>query len=75
MMKSHVFLKGSSAGLASIMQIDSSVGFFLDRRLAIDLCPLPQAARAGYIWKRVFLNRGARSTLRNRRERFGGEVI
>jgi len=48
-------LRGSSAGLAAIIQIDTTVGFLLDRQEVIDLARVSPAADKGYVWRRVFL--------------------
>ncbi|MBI4375927.1 MAG: hypothetical protein HY549_05695 [Elusimicrobia bacterium] len=57
-MKIHGLLRGSSSGLASIIQLDTTIGFLVDRRQVIDVSPMA-SSKAGYIWKRVFL-RGKR---------------
>ena len=54
MMKSHSLLRGSGAGVAAIIQVDTTVSFLLDRQEVINLSPMP-ASNAGYVWKRVFL--------------------
>lgn len=48
-------LRGSGAGLAAVIRIDTTVGFLLDRQEVINLSPMPPASSAGYVWKRVFL--------------------
>lgn len=61
-MKSHVILNGSSAGLAAMIQVDSTVSFLLDRQQGINLVPMYPASNTGYVWKRVFLRgKGARN--------------
>ena len=55
MMKSHAMLKGSAPGLAAIIQVDTTVGFLLDRQQVINLSPILPVSNTGYVWKRVFL--------------------
>ena len=57
-MKNHAMLRGSGAGLAAIINVDTQVGFLADRQQAIDLSPVAQ--KGGYVWKRIFL-KGKRS--------------
>ena len=54
-MKSHQLLRGSGAGLAAIIQVDTTVSFLLDRQEVIDLTPILPSSNAGYVWRRVFL--------------------
>ena len=54
-MKSHVMLRGSSAGLAAMIQVDTTCSFLLDRQQVINLVPIYPSARTGFVWKRVFL--------------------
>lgn len=54
-MKSHAILRGSSPGLAAIIQIDTTVSFLLDRQQVINLTPIVPASKTGYVWRRVFL--------------------
>ncbi|MBI3552981.1 MAG: hypothetical protein HY077_10740 [Elusimicrobia bacterium] len=54
MMKSNAMLRGSSAGLAAVIQVDTTVGFLLDRQQAVDLAPIGSSP-SGYVWRRVFL--------------------
>ena len=56
-MKSHVVLSGSSAGLAAVMQLDTTVGFLKDREESIDLAPIVPVSNLGYVWRKVFLSR------------------
>jgi hypothetical protein len=60
-MKSHALLRGSSAGLAAVIQVDTTVGFLLDRQQTVGLSPLGSSPSA-YVWRRVFIpGRGARA--------------
>ena len=54
-MKNNAWLKGSGAGLAAVIQVDTTVGFLSDRESGIDLAPLDPEALDAYVWKRVFL--------------------
>ena len=54
MMKSNAMLRGSSSGLAAIIQVGTTVGFLTDRQETVNLSPLGPAT-AGYVWRRVFL--------------------
>jgi len=56
-MKSHVVLSGSSAGLAAVMRLDTTVGFLQHREETIDLSPLIAVCNSGYVWRRVFHRR------------------
>lgn len=61
-MKSHPMLRGSGPGLAAIIQVDTTVGFLIDRQQVIDLAPIFPASKTGYVWKRIFLKaRGNRA--------------
>ena len=55
-MKSHQLLRGSSEGLAAVLQVDTTIGFLMDRQQGIDLAPAGPA-NSGYVWKRVFLRK------------------
>ena len=55
MMKSNALLRGSGAGLAAIIKVDTQVGFLTDRKEAIDLSPVAPSQNGGYVWKRIFL--------------------
>lgn len=59
MMKNGGLLKGSSAGLAAVIHLDTTVGFLADRQQVIDLTPLKPENREGYVWKQVFLRKAA----------------
>ncbi len=59
-MKTHVLLNGSSAGLAAIIQVDTTVSFLTDRQQVIDLSQVSEASGAGYVWRRVFARRSLR---------------
>lgn len=60
-MKSHSMLRGSSAGLAAVIQVDTTVGFLVDRQQAVGLSLLGSAPSA-YVWRRVFIpGRGSRA--------------
>lgn len=54
-MKNLGFLGGSSAGLAAVAKLDTTVSFLSDRRQATTLAPMGKASSAGYVWRRVFL--------------------
>jgi len=54
-MKNQALVRGSSAGLAAVIQIDTTVGFLTDREQAVNLAPIGPASNAGYVWRRVFL--------------------
>ncbi len=54
-MKSNVMVRGSGAGLAAVIQIDTTIGFLADRQQVIDLTRVSPAASASFVWKRVFL--------------------
>ena len=56
-MKSHQLLRGSGSGLAAVLQVDTTIGFLMDRQQVIDLAPAGPAANSGYVWKRVFLRK------------------
>ena len=56
-MKRHAALSGSSSGLATVMRLDTAVGFLLNRAQTIDLAPLITVSNAGYVWRRVFHRR------------------
>lgn len=56
MMKNNAMLRGSGAGLAAIIRVDTTVGFLAGRAEGIDLTP-SKAPDAGYVWRRVFLKR------------------
>ena len=58
-MKSQVALSGSSAGLAAVMHLDTTVGFLQDREETIDLAPIVPIGNSGYIWRRIFHRRCA----------------
>lgn len=59
-MKTHVPLNGSSAGLAAIIQVDTTVSFLADRQQVIDLSPMLPASGTGYVWRRIFQRRSVR---------------
>lgn len=59
MMKNGSLVKGSSAGLAAVIHVDTTVGFLADRQQVIDLAPLAPEKSQGYVWKRVFLKKGS----------------
>ena len=40
---------------ATIIHVDTKVGFLTDRQLGIDLSPAGPAESLGYVWKRVHL--------------------
>lgn len=54
-MKNLGFLGGSSAGLAAVAKLDTTVGFLTDRRQATAVSPMGKTTTAGYVWRRVFL--------------------
>lgn len=54
-MKSHGMVRGSGAGLAAIIQVDTTVSFLADRQQIIDLARVAPAGDTSYVWKRVFL--------------------
>ena len=54
-MKNHVFVGGSSAALAALAKLDTTVGFLAERQEALDLAPAGRRAGAAYVWRRVFL--------------------
>ena len=54
-MRSQAMLKGSSAGLAAIIHVDTTISFLSDRQQVINLAPILPASNSGYVWKRVFL--------------------
>jgi hypothetical protein len=56
-MKTHAMLNGSSAGLAAIIDVDTTVGFLSDRQRVINLSPIMPQVNAGYVWRRVFQRR------------------
>ena len=53
-MKSQVALSGSSAGLAVVMNLDTTVGFLQDRQETIDLAPIIPLGNSGYVWRKIF---------------------
>ena len=55
MIKSQAMVRGSSAGLAAVIQMGTTVGFLSDRREAVSLAPVGPAT-PGYVWRRIFLN-------------------
>ena len=59
MMKNNAMLRGSGAGVASIIRLNTTVGFLAHRQEVIDLSPSKESEPSGYIWRRVFL-RGKR---------------
>jgi hypothetical protein len=60
-MKSHSFVGGSSAALAALAKLDTTVAFLVDRREAVSLAPTGRLAGSAYVWRRVFLRgRGRR---------------
>ena len=58
-MKSQVALSGSSAGLAAVMRLDTTVGFLQAREETIDLAPIVPIGNSGYVWRRIFHRRCA----------------
>lgn len=56
-MKTHVLLNGSSAGLAVVINVDTTVGFLSDRQEVINLSPIVPRINSGYVWRRVFQRR------------------
>jgi hypothetical protein len=56
-MKNHNLVNGSSAGLAALIQVDTTVSFLSERQQGINLVPLMPMETGGYVWKRVFLRR------------------
>lgn len=54
-MKNHALINGSSAGLAAMIQVDSTVSFLVERQQVISLVPILPSNNEGYVWKRVFL--------------------
>ena len=59
MMKNNAVLRGSGAGLAAIIQVNTTVGFLAHRQQGIDLSLSKTSDPSGYVWRRVFL-RGKR---------------
>ena len=55
MMKNNAWLRGSGAGLAAIIRVDTKVGFLSSREEGIDLAPAGPQQPWSYIWRRVFL--------------------
>ena len=53
-MMNKTMLRGSGAGLAAIIKVDTTIGFLTQRKEGIDLSPSP-AKEPAYVWKRVFL--------------------
>lgn len=54
MMKNQAMLRGSGAGLAAIIKVDTTVGFLSDRKQVISLSP-SDTHPSTYIWRRIFL--------------------
>ena len=54
MMKSTSMLNGSAAGLAAVINVDTTVNFLSHRSQVIDLEPVNSGA---YVWRRVFSRR------------------
>jgi len=54
-MKNHSFAGGSSAALAALAQLDTTVSFLVDRRETVDLTPAGRHSVSAYVWRRVFL--------------------
>ena len=54
MIKSQVMVRGSSAGLAAVIQMGTTASFLNDRREAVSLAPVGPTS-AGYVWRRIFL--------------------
>ena len=57
MMKSPGMLGGSSAALAAMASLSTSVNFLLARQEVIRMLPMSTPSAAGYVWRRVFLNK------------------
>ncbi len=55
MMKNTSFLNGSSAAMAAMSKLDTTVSFLLDRRQTVAVSPVGKATSLGYVWRRVFL--------------------
>ena len=49
------FVNGSSAALAAMAALDTTVSFLVDRRQAVDLAPAGARFGSAYVWRRVFL--------------------
>ncbi|MBI5239325.1 MAG: hypothetical protein HY926_02550 [Elusimicrobia bacterium] len=58
-MKSQVALSGSSAGLAAVMRLDTTVGFLQDREETIDVAPIVPVGSSAYVWRTIFHRRCA----------------
>ncbi|MBI3289596.1 MAG: hypothetical protein HYZ74_08785 [Elusimicrobia bacterium] len=59
MMKNISFLSGSSLAMAAIAKLDTTVSFLVDRRQVVAVSPVGRISSPGYVWRRVFLKRGA----------------
>jgi hypothetical protein len=54
MMKNQSMLRGSGAGLAAIIKVDTTVGFLENRKQFVSLSP-SETHPSTYIWRRIFL--------------------
>jgi hypothetical protein len=50
----NAFVSGSSAALAALAKLDTTVAFLVDRRQTVALSPAGRRGGA-YVWRRVFL--------------------
>lgn len=55
MMKNNSFLSGSTAAMAALTKLDTTVSFLLDRRQTVAVSPVGKISSPGYVWRRVFL--------------------
>ena len=62
MIRNTSFLNGSSAAMAAMSKLDTTVSFLLDRRQTVAVSPVGKISSPGYVWRRVFLK--GRSTNR-----------
>ena len=51
----NVFAGGSSAAMAALAKLNTTVGFLTERQEAMDLSPAGRRAGSAYVWRRVFL--------------------
>lgn len=54
-MKNTSFLNGSTAAMAVLTKLDTTVSFLLDRRQTVAVSPVGKISSPGYVWRRVFL--------------------
>jgi hypothetical protein len=55
MIKNTSFLSGSTAAMAALTKLDTTVSFLLDRRQTVAVSPVGKVNSPGYVWRRIFL--------------------